>query len=224
MRQYPKAWLQGASFGESIACQLRLQIIDGTIKAGEVISENKVAADFGMSRSPVRDALKTLSNEGLIRLERMGAIVLGMSLGDVEELYDVRYLIESFAQQRIAGEDNAKLLALLRQTIDKMELAVKHQDAETFSYLDFSFHEAIVKEAKHRRVQHLWNSIRQIVLTVMLITTEEVFSEGEARILSVIDKHRTILRALETRDVGVIGQVVREYFADSRVTLHISFQ
>lgn len=72
MLQYPSAWLQNASLGETIACELRLRIINGTIKTGETISENWVASEFGTSRSPVREALKTLSSEGLIRLERMG--------------------------------------------------------------------------------------------------------------------------------------------------------
>jgi GntR family transcriptional regulator of gluconate operon len=123
---YPSAWLQGASLGETIACELRLQIINGTIKPNEVISENRIAADFGTSRSPVREALKTLSHEGLIRLERMGAVVLGLSLQDLDELYDVRYLIESFAQQPLSGGNHEPVLTNLKQIIDKMELTVKH--------------------------------------------------------------------------------------------------
>ncbi|KIL37755.1 GntR family transcriptional regulator [Cohnella kolymensis] len=219
---YPSEWLHGASLGDRIASELRLHVIDGTIKAGEVISENRVAAVFGTSRSPVREALKALANEGLIRLERMGAVVLGLSDEDLDELYDVRFLIESFAQQRLAAVDNGKLLEKLRQMIDKMELAVKHEDMIAFSNLDFSFHEAIIIEAKHARIQHLWKSIRQIVLTVMLITTEEVFSQGAAKLSMVIDKHRKIVSGLETKDVNVIRNVVQDYFADSKVTLHSS--
>jgi GntR family transcriptional regulator of gluconate operon len=220
--QYPSAWLKGLSLGESIACELRLQIINGTIKPREVISENRIAADFSTSRSPVREALKMLSNEGLIRLERMGAVVIGLSLQDIEELYDVRYLIESFAQQRLASGNHESLFANLKQIIDKMELAVKYNDTVEFSYLDFSFHDAIIVEAKHKRILHLWKSIRHIVLTVMFITTDEIFSEGEAKLNKVIEKHRKIVNGLESKDVNVIQQVVREYYADSNITLHSS--
>ncbi|WP_308639736.1 GntR family transcriptional regulator [Paenibacillus silvisoli] len=220
--QYPSVWLKGVSRGESIACELRLQIIKGTIKPGEIISENRVAADFGTSRSPVREALKTLSNEGLIRLERMGAVVLGLSMEDLDELYDVRYLIESFAQQRLAEGEHEQLLNHLKQLIDKMELAMKYNDFVEFSHLDFQLHEAMVVEAKHKRILHLWKSIRHIVLTVMLITTEEVFSQGPAKLAAVIEKHRTLVNALETKDAAVIRNVVQAYFADSNQTLHIS--
>lgn len=217
--QYPTAWLQGASRGEVIACELRLQIINEQIQPGEIISENRIAADFGSSRSPVRDALKALSNEGLIRLERMGAVVLGLNLEDVKELYDVRYLIESFAQQRLAEGDHDMLITQLDRTIDKMKLAVKHGDYVDFAYQDFMFHEAMVMQARHQRMIHLWNSIRQIVMTVILITTEKGFQSGQERMNWVADKHYNILDGLRSRDPEVIRRAVNDYFADSTRTL-----
>ncbi|EGL18724.1 MULTISPECIES: GntR family transcriptional regulator [Paenibacillus] len=220
--RYPSAWLRGVSLGESIASELRLQIINGSIKPGEVISENRIASDFGTSRSPVREALKALSIEGLIRLERMGAVVLGLSQTDVQELYDVRFIIESFVQDRLAQANQASLIGKLNQIIDRMELAVKHGDPEDFAFQDITFHETIIEAARHKRVLHLWTSIRQIVITVLLITTDEIFSQGEEKLLDVIEKHRAIVRGLETHDPAVIGQVVRNYFADSRQTLENS--
>ncbi|GAB6991631.1 GntR family transcriptional regulator [Paenibacillus pini] len=222
MLHYPSAWLLGMSLGEKIASELRLQIINGTIPTGEILSENRIAADFGTSRSPVREAMKSLSNEGLIRLERMGAVVLGLSLTDIEELYDVRFLIESFVQRRLADIDQEPLLSSLYRLIDKMELAVKHRDIADFSYLDLSFHEAMIGAAGHQRILHLWNSIRPVVMTVMLITTEEVFSKGDQKLDQVINKHRKIINALESKQPDIIQRDVEEYFADSRTTLHRS--
>jgi GntR family transcriptional regulator of gluconate operon len=222
--EYPAAWLQGMSRGEAIASVLRLRIIDGTVEIGAVISENKVAADFGASRSPVREALRMLSNEGLLRLERMGAVVLGLSPQAIEELYDVRYLIESFAQRRLAGQRHASLHARLWPFIDKMEVAAKYGDAAEFSLLDFTFHETIIAATGHTRIWHLWSSIRQIVLTVMLITTAEVFSQGDERLRLVIYKHRTLIEGLESGDADRIGKAVEAYFADSIRTLRSSLR
>ncbi|WP_379128634.1 GntR family transcriptional regulator [Paenibacillus sp. sgz500958] len=217
--QYPSAWLQGASLGESIACQLRLQILNEQIKPGEILSENGIAAQYGASRSPVREALRALAGEGLIRLERMGAVVVGLQLKDVEELYDVRYLIESFAQQRLAAGNHDHLLLRLEQGIDKMKLAVKHNHPVDFAYEDFAFHEAIINEARHNRIQHLWNSIRHIVMTVILLTTEKGFENGEERMNWVAEKHRTIIEGLRSGDENIIRSVVEDYFADSGETL-----
>lgn len=222
--QFPSSWLQGASRGEAIACELRLRIISGELRPGETLSENRIAADYESSRSPVREALRTLSNEGLIRLERMGVVVLGLKISDVEELYDVRFLIESFVQQRLANNVPVQLLTQLRNTIDKMELAGRHRDAIEFAHQDLTFHEAIIEAAKHTRISHLWRSIRYVVMTVMLLTTRRVFAQGEQKISDVIQKHRLLLEALESGDKGQIQAGVRAYFKDSGKTLHESFE
>lgn len=222
--KFPSSWLKGSSLGEAIACELRLQIINGTVKPGQVLSENRIAADFGASRSPVREALKTLSGEGLITLQRMGAVVNGLEIKGIEELYDVRYLIESFAWQRLAADDPGSRNAKMQQIIDKMELAAKYHDAVEFAYQDLAFHETIITSANHTRILHLWNSIRQIVMTVMLITTEEVFSHGNEKVEYVVNKHRKLLKGLESRNPAVISARIEEYFEDSRSTLHSSMK
>nr|WP_154960413.1 GntR family transcriptional regulator [Paenibacillus xylanexedens] len=222
--QFPSSWLQGASRGEAIACELRLRIINGTLRPGEILSENRIAADFDSSRSPVREALRTLSNEGLIRLERMGVVILGLNMKDVEELYDVRFLIESFVQQRLAADVPPALITQLSNIIDKMQLAGKHQDAVEFAYQDLTFHETIVEAASHSRISHLWKSIRYVVMTVMLLTTRRVFAQGEPKVSAVIEKHRSLATALESGDKALIQHGVRTYFKDSGQTLHESFE
>lgn len=224
MMKYPAAWLKGNSLGESIASQLRLQIIRGQIKSGEILSENRIASDFGTSRSPVREALRTLSAEGLIALQRMGAVVTGLQLKDIIELYDVRYLIESFAWQQPDLTNSADLLSRMEQMIDKMELAAKHLDYVEFTSQDISFHETMIQASQHARIMHLWASIRPIVLTVMLITNEEVLSRGEEQTKYVINKHRKLLSSLQTRDKSVIQSGIEDYFADSRRTLQASIK
>lgn len=221
--KFPSTWLQGASLGEAIASELRLQIISGIIKRGEILSENRIAGEFGTSRSPVREAMKTLSSEGLIQLERMGAVVMGLSLKEVEELYDVRFLIESFVQVQVFANPQPELIQHLKQIVDRMELAAKHQDPVEFSYQDLAFHERIITEANHKRILHLWKSIRPIVITVMLITTRQVFGGGGTKIRYVMDKHLQLIAEMESLDPARIQTAVQHYFDDSRQTLHLSF-
>lgn len=221
--QFPPLWMKGASLGERIANVLRLKIVSGEIKPGSVLSENRIAKDFGTSRSPVRDALKALSADRLINLERMGAVVLGLNLKDLQELYDVRYLIESFAQQRIPEQNLDKLVQTLNQIVDQMELALKYQNQSEFAYQDLTFHETIIINADHMRILNLWNSLRHLVMAVILITTEEVFSHGHDHVEWVIDKHRKIIKALRTKQRTVIEKSVQEYFFDSKQTLDKTF-
>lgn len=218
MMQYPASWLKGSTLGESIASQLRLRIISGEIARGEILSENRIAADFGTSRSPVREALKLLSSEGLITLQRMGVQVTGLSLNNIEELVDVRYLIESFAWKRIGTNYSEGQISTLNQIIDKMQLAAKYRDIAEFAYQQYCFHEYIIIEAKHTRNLHLWTSISGIVKTVMLLTAKDLLSQEENKIHYVIHKHQWLLESLETRDIALIQERIEEYFADSRNT------
>ncbi|RYM05369.1 GntR family transcriptional regulator [Sporolactobacillus sp. THM7-7] len=221
--EFPALWMKGASLGERIANVLRLRIVSGEIKPGRILSENKIAKDFGTSRSPVRDAMKALSADGLIRLERMGAVVLGLDLKDIQELYDVRYLIENFAQQRIPQQNLGKLITDLNQIIDQMELALKYQNHSEFAYQDLTFHETMIIETHHSRIINLWNSLRRLIMAVILVTTEEVFSRGNAHVEWVIEKHRKLVNGLMTNKKEIIEQSVNEYFTDSKQTLNKTF-
>ncbi|GGH29850.1 GntR family transcriptional regulator [Paenibacillus segetis] len=216
--QYPVSWLKGTTLGESIASQLRLRIINGEIPHGEILSENRIATDFGTSRSPVREALKLLSSEGLITLQRMGVQVAGLSLNNIEELVDVRCLIESFAWQRIGADYSEIRISTLNQIIDKMQLAAKHRDIAEFAHQQYSFHEYIITEAKHTRILHLWNSISGIVKTIMLLTARDLLTQEEDKIQYVIHKHQWLLESLETREPAIIQERIETYFTDSRNT------
>src|SRR5699024_4736264 len=102
-----------------------IQIMSGSIPKGQVLSENQIAKEFNVSRSPVREALKKLEEEKLLRLERMGVVVLGIAEKDIEEIYDVRLMIESFVMQRILRQDNVKLLNELEKIHQMMAVSIK---------------------------------------------------------------------------------------------------
>jgi GntR family transcriptional regulator of gluconate operon len=214
------SWLQGAGLGEKICCELRLRIINGQIKAGTKLSENQIAAEFGTSRSPVRDAFKILDGEGLIRLERMGAVVLGLKPKDLEELHDVRFLIEQFVMNKVIQLPTEELVVELRHILDKMKLASMHQDAVEFSYQDLQFHEAIILKADHSRILRLWRTIRHIVLTALLVATEKRFLSSAEDIGPLVEKHRCFVTALASQNRDLIKKALDDHFADVRVTVN----
>ncbi|MBP1931749.1 GntR family transcriptional regulator [Ammoniphilus resinae] len=219
----PVRWMQGVSLGEKICFELRFQIIKGIIPIGTVLSENQIAADFGTSRSPVREAFRVLANEGLIRLERMGAAVLGLTTKDIEELYDVRYLLEGFAMQRIATHFDKSQIVLLEQLIEKMELTAKHEDYMEFSYYDIQFHDTIIKAAEHSRILHLWKSIRQILLTFLLVATEKRFTENKEEIQSLLNNHRILVEALRTGDPYRLQETLDNHSKDNWRTVTAAY-
>lgn len=214
--QFPAMWLQGASLGEKISSELRLRIINGTMAPDTVITENVLAAEFGTSRSPIRDALKILSNEGLIRMERMGAVVIGLKSKDMEELNDVRFLFEGFAVQKLSSAYDEQKIKELQQIVDKMELAASHGDPVQFAYYDLLFHETIILSAHHSRILYLWNNIRYVILTVLLVATERRFSKHKEEIQPLIHRHKLIVEALVSRDASNMSKIIQEHFMDTK--------
>ncbi|MEH7386017.1 GntR family transcriptional regulator [Bacillus sp. JJ1521] len=206
--------LQGASLGEKIAYDLRLQIIKGTIENGETLTENQVASKYGTSRSPVREALKILQHEGLIQLERMGAIVQSLSPKSMSELYDVRILIENFAIKKLLADNCETTVEKLSVIIDKMELAAKYRNFEEFSYYDLHFHETMIVDTGHERIFHLWNSIRQIVYAALLVATEKRFLTNEHEIDPLLNQHREIVQCLRSKDRKQVEKMLNEHFED----------
>ncbi|MBS4208143.1 GntR family transcriptional regulator [Bacillus sp. FJAT-50079] len=217
--KFPEKWLRGDSLGERITSELRLEIISGHIPRDTVLTENQISAQFGTSRSPVREAFKTLATEGLVDLQRMGAVVLGLTKQDIDELYDVRFLLENFALQRIADNFDEKKALKFYRILDMMELLSNHDDHLEFSYYDLLFHESIILETNHKRISHFWNNIRHIVLCLLIVATEKRFLEDKIEVKNLIEAHRSIIQALLSKDKDMIHNLVEQHFEDTKQTV-----
>lgn len=217
--QFPKKWLQGNTLGELITSELRLKIVSGQIPKDIILSENQIAKEFKTSRSPVREAFKTLSTEGLVSLARMGAVVLGLTQQDIDELYDVRFMLENFASQRILPDFNEEKAVKFNRILDMMELAANHNDHMEFSYHDLLFHETIIIEADHKRIFHFWNNVRHIVLCFLIVATEKRFSENKKQIKAVLEGHRLLVETFLTKDSTRLQNLIEDHFLDTRKTV-----
>ena len=93
---YPEKRLAKSSIGQQVAADLRMRILSKDLKNGTVLSENRLSEEYNVSRSPIREALRILEREDLVQLNRMGAKVAGITEKDIDEIYDVRLMMESF--------------------------------------------------------------------------------------------------------------------------------
>jgi GntR family transcriptional regulator of gluconate operon len=211
---YPQKWLSKASTGDRVTCELRMQIISGRIESGAILSENKLAADFEVSRSPIREALKVLSSENLIRLERMGAVVIGLSEKDIEEIYDVRLLIETFVFERLVKIDTKELVRELSKIVEMMKIAIKYRDADEFSYQDILFHETIIRTIRHSYVLMIWNNTRPVMESLILLSMRARFKEKYDDFTRIIKNHQLYIEAIDTKDRNLMIQSLHQNFDD----------
>ncbi|MCM3160782.1 GntR family transcriptional regulator [Metabacillus litoralis] len=205
--------------GEEIANLLRYEIISGKLEAGSKISENAIAKKYNASRSPAREALRILKTEGLVRLERMGAVINNLSEKDLDEINDVRFLLESFCMKECAKNLDESLYRFLMYTVEKMEIVATKNDFVELSILDIAFHEAIIEASNHSRILNVWKGIKNIVITALLIATEKRFSMEKDQIDFLIKEHLDIVEAMKLNDPEKIEEALKVHFADTRKTV-----
>lgn len=211
---YPEKWLSRASTGERVASELRMRIISGMIESGTTLSENKLAADFAVSRSPIREALKVLASENIIRLERMGAIVIGLSEKEIKEIYDVRLLIETFVFERLVRIDVTVLTKELNKILEMMKVAIKYRDADEFSFQDVLFHETIIRAIDHSYVMMIWNNLKPVMESFILLSMRVRFEDKYDDFARIIANHELYIEAINTKDRKLMIQSLHQNFDD----------
>ena len=211
---YPSKWLLKASAGDRVTCELRMRIISGGIESGAILSENKLAADFAVSRSPIREALKILASENIIRLERMGAVVIGLSEKEIEEIYDVRLLIESFVFERLVKMDTHDLAKELSKILEMMKVAIKYSDADEFSYQDVLFHETIIRAVNHSYILMIWNNLKPVMESLILLSMRMRFKEKYEDFTRIINNHELYIEAIKAKDRDLMIKSLHENFDD----------
>jgi DNA-binding GntR family transcriptional regulator len=183
----------GLSLPQQIAEVLADEIVERRLPLGHRLAESSLAARFGTSRASIREALYLLAQEGLIdRSPRRGAFVRAFDRREIEELYQVRYLLEELALERIFKEPDKTraCLAALASIIEQMKRARK--DIKSYHELNFKFHKAIVEVAGSALLLGLYKQIEG-PLKIFL----RVSFEPQGAVSQSINEHGRIFTAIE---------------------------
>ncbi|MBU5465441.1 GntR family transcriptional regulator [Virgibacillus sp. MSJ-26] len=212
---YPDKGLSSSiSKGEMVVTELRMRIISQDIPKESVLSENQLANEYQVSRSPVREALRILDKERLIRLERMGAMVIGLSEQDIEEIYDIRLMIETFVTKRLIKSDNDGLLNDLRKTLEMMKIAIKYGDVDEFSLKDIEFHELIIQSINHQQILMVWNQLKPVMECLILLSMRYRSQVNYQDFDRILANHGLIIEALANKDNKLIKKAFFNNFDD----------
>ena len=170
------------------------RVLDSTFAGGELITEGEVAHALGMSRTPVREAFLRLEGEGLLRLyPKRGALVVPVSVGEVEAVMETRMLVERFALDKLlAGGPATTIAAKLDGAIAEQEERAVAGDADGFVAVDREFHTTFVNAAANPIITGLYDSLRdrqrRMIITSLLV--------DQKRIDSILVEHRALTEAI----------------------------
>lgn len=192
---------------------LKHRIISGAFEPGERLVEEPLAEELGVSRTPVREALHKLELEGLIKpLETRGFCVPKESIEEVEEVFDIRAILEGFALRLICENIQEKDIQKLNRFVQKAEKAYQDKDTEKVFQYNTEFHDslyALIENTKPRLLS-LMGDMRKFVLRYRKDTLH--YLKGARR---SIEGHKKIMLALELKDRDLCERVMREHVYES---------
>jgi DNA-binding GntR family transcriptional regulator len=192
---------------QAVAERLRQQIFARELEPGAWIDEMKLCAQWGISRTPLREALKVLAVEGLVTMKvRRGAYVTEMSRDDVAQVYHLLALLESDAAAQVAAHGTAAARARLRALHEALEQQVDERDA--FFAANERFHLALLDEAGNRWATQVAADLRKVM---KLNRHHSLFRQG--RLADSLAEHRAMMDAIAHGQAEAARALMQEHFA-----------
>ena len=192
---------------------LKASILSGRLSPGERLAEEHLAKELGISRTPVREALHKLESEGLIKpLPSRGFVAAQDSKDDIEELFEIRAVLEGYALRVICSRIDDALIQRLEETVRKAEEALRAKSLDDVFQWNTRFHDVLHEMIVDRhRLYHQMVTMRQYVLRYRKNTLQ--YPDGGER---TVDGHRKILLALRLQDPDLCERVMREHIQQSK--------
>ena len=196
---------------ERVLDALREAIITGEFKPGQPLVEMELASQLGISRAPLREALQTLAREGLIETAPYrGTVVRHLTRTDIEELYSLRSVLETFAVQRIITQNNPENVARLHECFELMLAAAQNGDLTGVNQLDRRFHDTLIELSQHSLLAITWSSVSNRVRQVMALRNQR-----NTDITTIAYNHLPIIDAIEKGDVELASMLNQQHVATS---------
>lgn len=195
---------------EEVAELLRQRIFKRELEPGSWIDELKIAEAYGISRTPLREALKVLAAEGLVTMKvRRGAYVTEVNEKDMTDVYHLLSLLESDAAGMVATQATESQIKELQALHDELEAAVRpgKQDRERFFEINERFHMRLLEIANNRWRDQMVADLRKVM---KLNRHHSLLKSG--RIQKSLQEHRAIMAALKARDAAGTVRRMQEHF------------
>ena len=199
------------SLAEQVFERLETDILSGKYTPGEVLTEMKLVADLGVSRTPIREALHRLEQEHIVEISSRGILVLGVSQKDLEDILEIRIRIEGLAAAMAATRITDEELEELRETIELQEFYVPKHDADRINGMDSKFHLLIYRFSGSIP---LYDTLMPLHKKLMKYRKASV--ENEVRSTNSFLEHRAIFDAIAAHDAPLAEERMRAHIANAK--------
>lgn len=198
---------------------LKDQIINEKLAPGERLLDDKLASSFGVSRTPVREALTRLTSEGLVEITpRSGVYVKKLTKKDVEEIYKIRKVLEGLAAREATPIIDDNKLGQLNLLLKKAKRSLNSNDCQPYIDFDVALHDSILKNCQSSR---LYSIITNLNSLIHVFRVRVARNKEKAR--QALNEHEAILNAIKARDPKKAEKVMMEHIEKSKEYIFTNF-
>ena len=209
-----RALIHRVSVADQVAGILRQRILDGELRPGTALPEIPLAASLGVSRNTMREAVRILSLEGLLKRNiHRGVAVARLSLKDVREIYDLRRLLE--VQAILSAKDRPReLMDELRAAVDAYERAVRSRDWAQAVTCDLQFHTLLIHLRRNQRLETLYQKVIGELRMGMVLVDRSHNEPG-----TLVPVHRKLYQLLSAGKLKQCADLLLQHLDDSEARL-----
>lgn len=194
------------SLADQVFDHIETDILNGKYQRGEILTENKLCSELGVSRTPVREALKRLEQEHLIEDSQKGIVVVGISEKDLEDIFTIRKEIECKAAEMAAENHTDDQLAIIKEALEFQEFYLKKNDPDRIKAMDSRFHETIYKMSGSIIFYDVLEPLHKKILKYRKASVS-----NSSRAEASVAEHRAIYEAIAARDGKLTSKLIKQH-------------
>ena len=207
------------SIADEVIEQLERDILTGKYPQGEVLSEMRLSSELGVSRTPIREAIRRLEQEHILEDTSRGLVVVGISRQDMLDIYEIRRQLEGLAAKRAAGCITEETLAAMKETLDLQRFYIESEkepgeNSDQVKNLDSRFHELLYNSCGSRPYMDVLISLHK-----KIIKYRKASVTHHSRAVHALEEHLAIYDALAAHDGEKAAEAALRHVANAGVNI-----
>lgn len=194
------------SLADQVFEHLENDILSGKYSRGEILTEGKLSTELGVSRTPIREALRRLEQEHIIEESGKGSVVIGITEKDLADIFLIREQLECLAASLAAENRTEEQLAALRETLELQEFYLEKQDADRIKYMDNQFHMTLYRLSGSMTFFDILAPLHKKVQKYRRASLE-----SKSRAAASVNEHRKIYEAIAKSDPELASKYAKEH-------------
>ena len=198
------------SLADQVFEHLENDILSGKHQRGEILTESKLSSQLGVSRTPIREALRRLEQEHLIEESGKGSVVIGITDKDLEDIFAIRTSLESMVASIVAKKRSQEQLAELKETLELQEFYLSKQDADRIKLMDNKFLQTLYRLSGSMTFYDVLVPLHKKVQKYRKASVE-----SKSRAIESVNEHRKIFEAIEMQNPEMAALYAKEHIENA---------